>query len=299
MAQTGENACASPFAHQNSRKAAAPWPLSPATRARAGTWRRRSLLLWALVSAAALMDIADADTAYDADVPGADSAVAPAYTLTGNLALATQYRYRGLMQTDGKPAIQGGFDFTHAGGFYLGNWNSNISWLSDGNPDVSAPVEMDFYGGYRGKLGNDLPFDLGALKYYYPGDYPSGYTSPDTTELYGSIGWGSTTFKYSYAVSNLFGFANSKGSQYYDLSGNYDLGVWALTLNTHIGYQYARNVDNGSYYDWRLGLTRDLGQSLAVSVAYIGTTADRGVYTNAQGRFIGRGTVAASLTKTF
>jgi hypothetical protein len=60
-----------------------------------------------------------------------------------------------------------------------------------------------------------------------------------------------------------------------------------------------RNVDQGSYYDWKLGLTRDLGNGLAVSVAYIGTDADRGVYTNAQGRFMGRGTVLASLTKAF
>jgi uncharacterized protein (TIGR02001 family) len=248
---------------------------------------------------------AHADTAYGTDAAPATAnaaggaAATPPYTLTANLTLATQYRYRGLMQTDNKPAVQGGFDFTHASGFYLGNWNSNISWLSDSNPDVSAPVEMDFYGGYRGKLNDDLPFDLGALKYYYPGDYPSGYTRPDTTELYGSLGYGSTTFKYSYAVSNLFGFAKSKGSQYYDLSGNYALGFWALTLNAHIGYQYVRNVDQGSYYDWKLGLTRDLGNGLAVSVAYIGTDADRGVYTNAQGRFMGRGTVLASLTKAF
>jgi uncharacterized protein (TIGR02001 family) len=223
----------------------------------------------------------------------------PSYAITTNVTLATQYRYRGLMQTDNKPAIQGGLDFSHDSGFYIGNWNSNISWLSDSNDDVSAPVEMDFYGGYRGNIAKDVPVDIGALKYYYPGDYPSGLTRPDTTELYGSIGYASTTFKYSYAVSNLFGFANSKGSQYFDLSGNYDLQTWALTLNAHVGYQYARNVDNGSYYDWKLGLTKDLGQGLAISVAYIGTNADRAVYTNSQGRDMGRGTLLASITKTF
>ncbi|OZI19942.1 hypothetical protein CAL26_20515 [Bordetella genomosp. 9] len=232
------------------------------------------------------------------DQAGGNQAAAP-YSLTANVTLASQYRYRGLMQTDNKPAIQGGFDFSHQSGFYIGNWNSNISWLSDSNSDVSAPVEMDFYGGYRGTFTQDVPFDFGALKYYYPGDYPSGFTSPDTTELYGSIGYRTTTFKYSYAVSNLFGFAKSKGSQYFDLSGNYDLGVWGLTLNTHVGYQYVRNVDHASYYDWKLGLTKDLGQGLGVSVAYIDTNAHRDVYTNAQDRFMGRGTVVASITKTF
>lgn len=281
-------------------------PIAVQRRTRTGARLRRNLLWLTLACTQALMaTAAHADTAYDTGAASATenaaggAAMTPPYTLTANLTLATQYRYRGLMQTDNKPAIQGGFDFTHPSGFYLGNWNSNISWLSDSNPDVSAPVEMDFYGGYRGKLGADLPFDLGALKYYYPGDYPSGYTNPDTTELYGALGHGSTSFKYSYAVSNLFGFAKSKGSQYYDLSGNYELGIWALTLNAHIGYQYVRNVDHASYYDWKLGLTRDLGNALAVSVAYIGTDADRGVYTNARDRFMGRGTVLASLTKTF
>ena len=69
------------------------------------------------------------------------------FTLSANVTLASQYRYRGLMQTNNKPAIQGGFDLAHSSGLYLGNWNSSISWLGDSNSAVSAPVEMDFYGG--------------------------------------------------------------------------------------------------------------------------------------------------------
>ncbi|HTK03116.1 MAG TPA: TorF family putative porin, partial [Bordetella sp.] len=79
-----------------------------------------------------------------ADTPTPEQAAPAPYTITANVTLASQYRYRGLMQTDNKPAIQGGFDFTQESGFYHGNWNSNISWLSDSNSDVSAPVEMDF-----------------------------------------------------------------------------------------------------------------------------------------------------------
>jgi uncharacterized protein (TIGR02001 family) len=242
-------------------------------------------------------DNAPATTADSA--PGGTAAPAPDYTLSANLTLASQYRYRGIMQTDNKPAIQGGFDFAHSSGFYIGNWNSSISWLADSNSDVSAPVEMDFYGGYRGNFAADVPFDFGVLRYYYPGDYPSGYTNPDTTEIYGSVGYGPVALKYSYAPTNLFGFARSKGSQYVELNGNFDTGVWGLTVNTHVGYQYLRNVDNGSYYDWKLGLTKDLGQGFSVAVAYIDTNADRAVYTNTKGRDMGRGTVLASLTKTF
>lgn len=245
---------------------------------------------------AALALVALAAPAHAADSAAAD---APEYTLTANVTLASQYRYRGLMQTNNKPAIQGGFDFTHASGLYLGNWNSSVSWLNDGNSDVSAPVEMDFYGGYKGNLAADVPFDLGVLQYYYPGDYPSGYTSPDTTELYAGVGYGPVMFKYSVAMTNLFGFADSKYSQYFDLSGNFDTGFWGLTVNAHVGRQTVRNLTDGAYTDWKLGLTKDFGQGLAISVAYIDTNADRAVYTNSRGRYMGRATGLLSLTKTF
>ena len=233
-----------------------------------------------------------------ADAPVATDAVSP-YSLTANVTLASQYRYRGLMQTNNQPAIQGGFDLAHASGFYLGNWNSSISWLNDSNSDVSAPVEMDFYGGYKGNLTNSVPVDLGVLQYYYPGDYPSGFTSPDTTELYAGIGYGPVMFKYSLALTNLFGFADSKYSQYFDLSGNFDTGIWGLVINAHAGRQIVRNVDNGSYTDWKLGLTKDFGQGLSVSLAYLDTNADRAVYTNTRGRDMGRATGLLSVTKTF
>ena len=140
---------------------------------------------------AALVLLTLGATAHASDAPAAAEAPAAAdFSLTANVTLASQYRYRGLMQSNNKPAIQGGFDLTHASGFYLGNWNSSISWLGDTNSEVSAPVEMDFYGGYKGSLTDNVPVDLGVLQYYYPGDYPSGYTSPDTTELYEGIGYG-------------------------------------------------------------------------------------------------------------
>lgn len=250
---------------------------------------------------AALALLAIVPTVHASDAPAAADAAdtASRYTLTANVTLASQYRYRGLMQTNNQPAIQGGFDLAHASGFYIGNWNSSISWLDDSNSDVSAPVEMDFYGGYKGNIVEGVPVDLGVLQYYYPGDFPSGYTSPDTTELYAGIGYGPMSFKYSIALTNLFGFADSKYSQYFDLSGNFDTGLWGLTVNAHVGRQIVRNVDNGSYTDWKLGLTKDFGDGLSVSLAYLDTNADRAVYTNTRGRHMGRATGLLSVTKTF
>lgn len=253
------------------------------------------------VAALALLTLAATAQANDAPAasPAQASEAASDFSLTANLTLASQYRYRGLMQSNNQPAVQGGFDLAHASGFYLGNWNSSISWLNDSNSAVSAPVEMDFYGGYKRDLAEGVPLDLGVLQYYYPGDYPSGYTSPDTTELYAGIGYGPVMFKYSIALTNLFGFADSKYSQYFDLSGNVDTGLWGLTLNAHIGRQLVRNVDNASYTDWKLGVSRDFGQGLSVSLAYLDTNADRAVYTNTRGRDMGRATALLSVTKTF
>ncbi len=88
-----------------------------------------------------------------AQTPPPAAAPAPApepdWTFTGNVGLYSQYVFRGISQTNEKPAIQGGFDLGHKSGFYVGTWASNISWLSDGNPDVSASIEWDFYGGYK------------------------------------------------------------------------------------------------------------------------------------------------------
>lgn len=243
------------------------------------------------LSAAAL--VAQAETTTDS------SSMASDFSFSANMSLASQYRYRGIMQTNNKPAIQGGFDLVHSSGFYLGNWNSSISWLGDADDKVSAPIEMDFYAGYTAPIWGDLNVDVGVLQYYYPGDYPSGFTSPDTTELYLGLAYGPISFKYSHAVTNLFGWADSKNSQYYDLSGNFDTGVWGLKLNTHVGYQNVRNLDNGSYTDWSVGLSKQWGKHLTTSLAYVDSNADRGVYTNTDGRYMGSAAAMLTLKATF
>src|SRR5687768_146111 len=105
----------------------------------------------------------------------------PEHTLTGNVGIYSQYIFRGLTQTDREPALQGGFDYAHRSGFYLGTWGSNISWLRENFTTIVAGVpvvqgtyqqggslELDFYGGYKMSFG-DFGLDLGTLYYYYPG----------------------------------------------------------------------------------------------------------------------------------
>lgn len=81
--------------------------------------------------------------------------------LTGNMTLITDYRFRGISQTYSKPALQGGIDYAHSSGFYVGNWNSNVS---EGAGFPGGNLEMDFYGGWK-KTWGDFGLDIGAIYY--------------------------------------------------------------------------------------------------------------------------------------
>ncbi|MEK7737008.1 MAG: TorF family putative porin [Pseudomonadota bacterium] len=98
-------------------------------------------IIAALVAGAFLLpQVGHAQTAAPAAAPAAPS------PFVGNFTLASEYLYRGIAQTRGKPAIQGGFDYAHPSGFYVGTWGSNISWLTDAGAS-GASLELDIYGG--------------------------------------------------------------------------------------------------------------------------------------------------------
>ena len=105
----------------------------------------------------------------------AEDAAPAAPAFTSNVTLASEYIYRGIGQTNRKPAIQGGFDYAHSSGLYVGTWASNVSWLSDqAAGTISSSLEWDFYGGYKTAI-DDFGIDVGVLQYYYPG---TGYGNP-------------------------------------------------------------------------------------------------------------------------
>jgi uncharacterized protein (TIGR02001 family) len=184
------------------------------------------------------------------------------HTFTGNVGLFSQYIFRGLTQTNGEPALQGGADYSHSSGFYLGGWGSNVSWYEETNVgSLAAPIklsqpgaaggnfratgsnsnslELDFYGGWKNTWG-DWGLDVGLLQYYYPGTYNNlgGYFSkPNTLEIYGAVSWKWITLKYSNSLSDAFGVKSSKGSDYLDLSAGVPLGASGFTLGLHVGKQ--------------------------------------------------------------
>jgi len=193
----------------------------------------------------------------------------PDYTMSVNVGAVTDYRYRGISQSRLKPAIQGGADFAHKSGFYIGTWASSIKWIEDGGGDANA--EVDLYGGYKFTAGA-FGLDVGLLRYLYPG---SGLPiNPDTTEVYVAGTFGPATLKYSHAVTNLFGFNDSKNSYYLDLNATFETGFWGLTFTPHIGYQRVAHNSDFSYTDWSLGLGKDFGNGFSVSLAYVDTNTD-------------------------
>ena len=225
---------------------------------------------------------------------------------TGSVTLTSDYLFRGVSQNNQDPALQAGLEYAADSGFYAGTWGSNISWLSDlsaaGIP-VSSSLELDLYGGYRGKFSDKVAYDVGALYYWYPGDYPSGFNSPNTGELYAGITVGPfahTTFgaKYSYAVTDLFGYTDSDGSGYLDLNANWEF-VPTWTLNLHGGKQWVENNDVAEYADWKVGVTKAFANGFSAALAYSDTDADEPFYTNPHGNFLAEDTVVLSVTKTF
>lgn len=238
--------------------------------------------------------------------PAAAPAPTPDWTFTANVGLYSQYVFRGLSQTNEKPALQGGLDLAHKSGFYVGTWGSNISWLSDATPAVSASLEWDLYGGYKGQITDDLGYDVGLLYYYYPGKYPSGgYTRPDTLEGYAGLSWKFLSLKYSYVLGNkTFGFPDSRGSDYVDLSANYDvlekLGdpFGKLTLIAHVGHQRFKKFGDFNYTDWKLGVQTDV-MGLNLGTYYTHTNAKSDLYTNPFGTNIAEGQWVVYVQKTF
>jgi uncharacterized protein (TIGR02001 family) len=206
--------------------------------------------------------------------------------LSANAGLVSDYRYRGISQSRLRPALQAGADLAHPSGLYAGVWSSSVRWIRDAGGDGGA--EVDVYGGYKFSAG-PLGLDAGVLRYLYPRSRLA--LSPDTTELYAAATWGPATLKYSHATTNLFGFADSKGSHYLELGASFDTGVWGLAVVPHVGYQRVRNNAASSYADWSVALVKDFGNGLSASLTYVDT--DTRAYTAPNGRNLGRaGTLA-------
>ncbi len=246
---------------------------------------KTKLLVVALASSFALPALAD---------------TAPASPFSTNVSLTNNYLYRGISQSGGNPAVQGGFDYAGASGLYIGTWGSSISWLGDNKTASRSGLELDTYGGYRGTAGA-VSYDVGFLRYNYPGDYGPGIVKADTDEVYGALTYSIVTAKLSYSLGDLFGFTASSGSTYADLTAAYPIGDSGYTLGAHYGKQNVSGSLNGnaSYADYKVFVSKDLGTGYSASLTVSGTDANSLVYTSAQGVNLGKTAVVVALSRTF
>jgi uncharacterized protein (TIGR02001 family) len=224
----------------------------------------------------------------------AQPASTPVLTATANVNVVSDYRFRGIDQTWGRPAVQGGADLAWASGFYAGTWLSNVS----GNSYPGGSLEVDLYAGYNGKVGDDFGWTAGGYGYVYPGAnfdrsacpsaaYAAPCTLPskslDTFELNAGASWKWIAYKLSLSMTDYFGADASTGyngrtygTMYHDLSATVPLAD-DLSLVGHVGrtqLKHGYGAVNADYTDWRVSLTKTFTGGWSAAIAGAGASND-------------------------
>jgi uncharacterized protein (TIGR02001 family) len=175
-----------------------------------------------------------------------------------NAGVVSDYIFRGISQTEHDPAIQGGVDWNHESGFYLGSWASNVSFDSD------SDIEVDLYGGATIPVTEQLSFDVGYIRY----EYVDGESADDA---YFGVTFDNVNFKYSHGFEIKWDYL--EGS--YDVSLPEDFG-----LTFHLGHTEFSDGEPKDYNDWKVGISKTW-KGLDWEVAFVDTNWDSDI-TNAK-----------------
>jgi uncharacterized protein (TIGR02001 family) len=231
-------------------------------------------------------------------------AVSAELELSGNMSLVSDYRFRGVSQSNKQAAIQGGFDLAHSSGFYAGTWASNVDkWA---NPP-SGSLEIDLYTGFSGEMPAGIGYDFGVIAYRYPGNKATAPTPKNNSvEYYLGLSYSIFSYKYSYASSDWFGVQDSKKSFYQDLGVEFELAP-SLTASAHYGIQEIKGTSQGtdlSFSDYSVGLSYDLGNDLSAGLTYTSVKFDKSAakaawFTSAEGKKLYEDAVVVSISKSF
>lgn len=217
-----------------------------------------------LANVAAMADEAPAATA--------PSEPAPPYTLTFNLGLTTNYISRGINNSAG-PAIQGGIDWAHSSGFYLGTWFSSVNPYNLGGSGTNFAtnsrgnhVETDWYGGYSHAFG-DVTLGVGGNYVWYPeNEYSYNNHNQNTFEGNVNVSYKWFTYTFYHAFTDWYGIdknkngtstnGDSKGAEYHEIKFNYGLPFADLNLTAKVGYQRSSDIYLNQK-DFAIGLNRN------------------------------------------
>ena len=173
--------------------------------------------------------------------------------ITTNLGATSDYRYRGISQTQNAPAIQGGIDYSHSSGFYAGNWNSSVSSLVYTN---GAGIETDLYAGYKKEI-KGITLDVGSYNYFYP-RASVNKTNYDTREVYVGAAKGPVSIKVSQSLGDYFAASNSRGSRYYQADVAYPIAGTKASILAHAGRTDVANQTVLDSNDYNAGIGYNL-----------------------------------------
>ncbi len=173
-------------------------------------------------------------------------------SISGNVTLTSDYVWRGISQTQNNGAIQGGFDYAHETGFYVGVWGSNVDFDND------ASIELDYYAGYSTDITEDINIDVGVLKYAYPDASDANFT-----EGYINVGYMGFTLGYS-AQGSLFA---DESRDYISLSYGTELaGINFSASYAQYDWKDDEFLDEDSYDTWSLAASKEfMGVDLALT----------------------------------
>lgn len=211
------------------------------------------------------------------------------FTVSGSATIASDYRFRGVSQSDEDMAVQGGLTVNHESGLYVGIWASNLSgWGTFGGSNM----ELDLIGGYKATLGENATLDVGLTWYMYPGGADDTDFAEPYIKLSGATGPATLTagFAYApqqYALANVSKAPNSRGQKQDNIylwgDGAMAIGGTPLTAKAHIGYSNGNPglgpngtsvAPTGTYWDWSIGVDANW-RNLTLNISYVDTDITR------------------------
>ena len=251
-------------------------------------------LTYSVIAVAALMAPAmgHAQSTVD-DKVAAEAAPPSALTVSGAATIASDYRFRGVSQSDQEMAVQAGVTIAHESGLYVGAWGSNLAgWGTFGG----ANMELDLIGGYKAKLAQNATLDVGLTWYMYPGGADKTDFAEPYAKLTGTTGPATLTAGVAYApkqeaLGRWYNTGAAAAAGVYDRPGAKDdnLYLWGdgamaiagtpLTAKAHVGHSWGQRglgpnatavSPTGEYWDWSLGADATW-KNLTFNVSYIDT----------------------------
>ncbi len=222
-----------------------------------------------------------------------ETAPPPPVTISGSATIASDYRFRGVSQSDREMAIQGGITIAHESGVYVGTWGSNLAgWGTFGG----ANMELDLIGGYKAKLADNATLDIGLTWYLYPGGADKTDFAEPYVKLTGTTGPATLTAGVAYAprqqaigrwyrtgADAAAGVYTSPGAKddnlYVSGDGAFALPGTPITAKAHVGHSWGQNglgpnatavSPTGSYWDWSLGADATY-RNLTLNLSWVDT----------------------------